>query len=68
MMVINGRNSSITFGNSLFRISNIGICVPRTTNVPFEIVLINFVAGILSESQNTSNDVDIAHKKNMMYE
>ena len=29
-----------------------GICVPKTTNVPLEIVSVNLEDGILSDSQN----------------
>lgn len=68
MIVINGRNSSIALGTILFKIYNIGICVPKMTNVPFEMVMINFVDLTLSESQKISNVVETAHNKKTVYE
>ena len=57
---MSGKVNAHLDGNRQFKICNIGIWVPSTTNVPFDIVSINFEDGILHETRKSKIEDDMA--------
>ena len=55
-----GKRKDKTSGNMLWKIYNKGMCIPKTTNVPFEIVCMIFDADNLFDTQNNKNVNKIA--------
>ena len=53
-------------GNRQFSICNIGIWVPSTTNVPFDIASINFEDGILHEMLRSKIEDNMAFNEKII--
>ena len=68
MIVIIGNKNSNSLESIWRRMVSNGICVPKTTNVPLEIVSVNLEDGILSDSQNIRSVEKMAHTKKIIYE